>query len=68
MRIKLFAAGAAIALAASVGSASAADQFSALDGITAEALSARDMAAVRGTATPDAVLAALESVRKVHEG
>ena len=59
MNIKSILAGAAIALAASVGSASAADQFSTLDGVPAASMSARDMAAVRGTATPDAVLDAL---------
>ncbi len=76
MHIKSIVAGTAIALAATLGSASAADQFTTLDGsallqspatgqfavldgIPAEALSAGDMAAVRGTATPLAVLAAL---------
>ena len=76
MQIKSIVAGAAIAFATTIGSASAADQFTTLDGSTllqspatgqfavldripAEALSARDMAAVRGTATPNAVLAAL---------
>ena len=59
MRIKLFVSAAAIALAATIGSASAADQFSTLDGVPAASMSAGEMAAVRGTATPDAVLAAL---------
>lgn len=59
MRIKLVAAGAAIALAATIGTAYAAEQFTTLDGIPAATMSAGDMAAVRGTATPLAVLAAL---------
>ncbi len=76
MHIKSILSAAAIALVASLGTASAAEQFTTLDGsallqspatgefamldgLPAEALSARDMAAVRGTATPDAVLAAL---------
>ena len=59
MRIKLFVSAAGIALAATIGSASAADQFSTLDGVPAASMSAGEMAAVRGTATPDAVLAAL---------
>ena len=48
MRIKLFAAGAAIALAATIGSASAADQFSTLEGIAAEAMTAQEMGKVVG--------------------
>ncbi len=60
MRIKLFAAGAAIALAATIGSASAADQFSTLEGIAAEALTPHEMGAIIGAATlfvgPDAAV------------
>ncbi len=48
MRIKLFAAGAAIALAATIGSASAADQFSTLEGIAVDALTPQEMRAVAG--------------------
>ncbi len=48
MRIKLIAAGAAIALAASVGSASAADQYSTLEGIAAQAMTPQEMGAVVG--------------------
>ncbi len=59
MHIKSILSAAVIALVAGLGTASAAGEFAVLDGLPAEALSARDMAAVRGTATPDAVLAAL---------
>ena len=57
MRIKLIAAGAAIALAATVGSASAADQFSTLEGIAAEAMTTQEMGVVIGTAVGDITLA-----------
>ena len=50
MRIKLIAAGAAIALAASIGTASAAEQFSTLEGVTAVAMSTGELGAVTGTA------------------
>ena len=53
MRIKLFAAGAAIALAATIGSASAADQFSTLEGIAADALTPQEMGVVAGAALGD---------------
>ncbi len=43
MQIKSIVAGAAIALAATVGSASAADQFATLDGVTAEPMNAGEM-------------------------
>ena len=48
MQIKSILAAAAIALAVTVGSASAADQFTTLDGISAESLSSVEMAAVVG--------------------
>ena len=48
MQIKSILAAAAIALAASVGSASAAEQFSTLEGITAEALTPQEMGIVVG--------------------
>ena len=48
MRIKLIAAGAAIALAASVGSASAADQFTTLDGVTAQGMTPQELGVVVG--------------------
>ena len=48
MHIKSIVAGAAIALAATVGSAYAADQFATLDGVSAESLSSAEMAAVAG--------------------
>ena len=56
MRIKLFAAGAAIALAATIGSASAADQFSTLGGIAAEAMAPQEMGAVTGADTGETML------------
>lgn len=49
MRIKLFAAGVAIALAAGLASASAAEQFTTLDGVTAVAMSSVEQDAVRGS-------------------
>ena len=49
MRNKLFASAAAIAFAASLGTASAAEQFTALDGIQAEPMTPSEMAAVVGT-------------------
>ncbi len=48
MQIKSIVAGAAIALAASVGSASAADQYSTLEGIAAQAMTPQEMGAVVG--------------------
>ncbi len=48
MEIKSIVAGAAIALAATIGSASAGDEFSTLGGVSAESLSAVEMAAVVG--------------------
>ena len=56
MRIKLIAAGAAIALAATIGSASAADQFSTLDGTSAQALTPQEMGMVIGSAAGDITL------------
>ena len=50
MQIKSIVTAAAIALAATIGSASAADQFSAIEGIPAEFMSAGDMDAVVGGA------------------
>ncbi|MCH8921470.1 MAG: hypothetical protein IIA23_12325, partial [Chloroflexi bacterium] len=48
MHIKSIVAGAAIALAATVGTASAADQFATLDGMAAQPLTAEEMAGVVG--------------------
>ena len=48
MHIKTIVAGAAIALAATIGSASAAEQFKVLLGIDAILLSSPEMEAVRG--------------------
>ena len=49
MQIKSIVAGAAIALAATVGSASAADQFATLGGVTAEPMNAMELDSIRGT-------------------
>ena len=46
MQIKSILAGAAIALAASVGSASAAEQLSTLEGITAQAMTPQELGVV----------------------
>ena len=51
MHIKSILAVAAIALAAAVGSASAADQFTTLDGIAADVMTPREMGVVIGAAT-----------------
>ena len=48
MHIKSILAGTAIALVAGVGSAFAADQFSTLEGIAAEAMDPRAMGEVKG--------------------
>ena len=48
MRIKSIATAAAIALAATIGSASAADPFNSLDGIPVVTMSAGELAVVRG--------------------
>ncbi len=48
MHIKSIVAGAAIALAAATGPASAGDEFSTLGGVSAESLSSVEMAAVVG--------------------
>ena len=53
MRIKLIASAAAIALAATISSASAAEQFTTLDGVSAATMSAGEMAVVRGQAMHD---------------
>ncbi|MEE8276555.1 MAG: hypothetical protein V3R75_05340, partial [Alphaproteobacteria bacterium] len=50
MHIKTILAGAALALAATIGSASAAERFSTLDGVTAVAMSAGELGAVVGGA------------------
>ena len=50
MHIKSIVAGTAIALAVSLGSASAADQFSALEGLAAEPLTPHEMGAIFGAA------------------
>ena len=49
MHIKSIVAGAAIALASTVGAASAADQFPTLVGIMAQPMNAAEMDQVRGT-------------------
>ncbi len=49
MQIKSIVAGAAIALAATVGPASAADQFATLGGVTAEPMNAMELDSIRGT-------------------
>ncbi len=51
MHIKPILAGAAIALAAGVGSVSAGDEFATLDGVAAVPMTSEHMAAIRGTAT-----------------
>ena len=48
MQIKSILAGAAIALAASVGSASAAEQFATLDGVSAAEMTPQEMGVVVG--------------------
>ena len=48
MHIKSIVAGTAIALAATIGSASADDQFATMDGIAAEALTTQAMGRVKG--------------------
>ena len=51
MQIKSIVAGAAIALAATIGSASAADQVTTIAGLEAQALTSQEMADVRGEVT-----------------
>ena len=48
MRLKSSLLGAAMVLAFSIGSASAADQFSTLDGVSAQSMNAVELAAVHG--------------------
>ena len=48
MRIKTIVSGVAVALAVSVGSASAADQFATLDRVTAQPMNAAELAGVQG--------------------
>ena len=48
MHIKSILAAAAIALAATVGSASAADQFATLDGVTVQPMNAVELDQIRG--------------------
>ena len=48
MRTKSFLTASAIALAATIGSASAAEQFATLEGVTAEALSTQAMGEIKG--------------------
>jgi len=50
MRTKLILAGAAIALAATIGSASAADQFTTIAGFEAQAMTYQELDSVRGGA------------------
>ena len=52
MQIKLLVSAAAIALAATIGSASAADQFTTLDGIPAQTLTEQEMGTVIGGHPP----------------
>ncbi len=49
MLIKSFVAGVAFALAASVGSATAADEFTTLDGVAADVMSATELSAAVGS-------------------
>ncbi len=49
MRIKAIVSGAAIALAATIGSASAADRFSTITGVEAQAITNQEMEVVRGS-------------------
>ncbi len=48
MKFKSILAGAAIALAATVGTASAADEFMTLDGVTADVMAASELSATAG--------------------
>ena len=48
MRITTLLSAAAIALAATIGSVSAADQFATLDGVSAASMSSGELAAVKG--------------------
>ncbi len=48
MQIKLLVSAAAIALAATVGTASAADEFMTLDGVTADVMAASELSATAG--------------------
>lgn len=56
MHIRSILAGAAIALAASVGLASAAEQFSTLEGISADVMTPQEMGVVVGTSISDLTL------------
>ena len=47
MPIKLFAAGAVIAFAAGIGSASAGERFDSLEGVAAQALTSDELSAIR---------------------
>ncbi len=49
MRIKAIVSGAAIALATTIGSASAADQFATITGVEAQAMTNQEMEVVRGS-------------------
>ncbi len=53
MQIKLLVSAAAIALAVGLGSASAADQFTTLDGIAAQTMTQQELAKVVGTNHPN---------------
>ncbi len=48
MQIKSILAGTALALAATIGSASAADEFMTLDGVTADMMTASELSATAG--------------------
>ncbi len=54
MHIKSILAGAAIALAATIGSVSAGDQFTTLDGVAAVPMTSEHMGAIRGTSSNSA--------------
>ena len=60
MHIKSIVAGAAIALAATIGSASAADQFTTLVGVEAQAMSSHMMGEVRGMTISYAIVVDLK--------
>jgi len=67
MQIKSVVSAAAIVLAFSVGSASAAERFSTLDGVSAQPMNAAEMTAVQGTAV---IISAIANrpASVVHDG
>ncbi len=70
MQIKSILAGAAIAWAGSVGSAAVAEQFTTLDGISAEMLSPMEMERVagEGAVTANLLLAKVFGCSPAHPG